>query len=396
MSTILKIIIGVVLLAILIGGALYFSGKWLKIYEFICGITNNNDCFFKLAKIKNNIDLCEKITDETKQGTCIFDLAKVNRNATSCDKIKKFVIKRDCYYYFAIEDKNINLCDKTGERERECYINFIEKYANEKLCENIKYTYKYDCYHQLAFKEKDLSFCDKTLVERKRCYEDILRKYPDEDLCRIIENEINRKDCYYYLATVHKIVSYCDKAPDPMACCREVVGIRINKNRERQLKDTIKREEKEIKGVKFVIGRGVVKESERFNIGTGNLYYSKRSVAAGTGYFYAGNSLGVNPPVFIGNIISSTPCDPQYNGYKGIKNFCEFPGLAEYTFSDNNNRPIAIGSKDGCCNQGILVFKQGNFYVAMDFLYINEEGDLYYDYWYDTTGGTNFHLLCEE
>lgn len=372
MDTKTKIILGTISLTVLIIVIVYLSGTWLKIYGFVC----------------------EKINNVNRQGNCFFNLAKIKDDSEVCQRIKNYSIKNDCYYYFAFKKENIELCNTTGERKNDCYLEFIDRYASEELCKNIYYVYKYECYHKLAFQKKDLNFCDEVSSERKKCYEDIVRKYPNEDLCEKIGDDSNKKDCYYYLATVNKLVEYCDKTLKPMDCCREVIGDRINKGKERELQYTIKEEEKEINGVKFVIGRKKAEESKKFNIGTGNLYFSKRG--AGISYFYLGDYLDVSPYLSVANIIPHSPCFLDYPGYEGLNNFCEFTSLKDYSFDIGSHNALLIGDKTSCCNQGILIFKQGGLYGAIDFLYTNEYGDLYYDYWFDTTGGANFNLLCEK
>lgn len=340
---------------------------------------------------------CKELDSEKEQGSCFFDIAKIQNNQELCRKIKENSTKADCYYYFAIKNENVELCDKVRENKKECYDKLLEKNVTEELCKDIDYDYREKCYRFLAYKEKDLNFCDVTYSKRKECYEDIIRKYPGEDLCENIRNDFYKKDCYYYLATVHKIVSYCDKASNATACCKEVVGDKIDKEKEEKLKNTIKREEKEINGVKMIVGSGMVTDrGGRFDIGTGNLYYSVRNAVQGKGYFYTGNFSNVSPYLAIGNMTSHPLCSSDYGGYEGISNFCEFTSIENYSFkTDPNGRSIEFGDKDSCCNQGILIFKQGNLYGAIDFIYINENGDLYYDYYYDTTGGANFNLLCD-
>lgn len=190
------------LILIIIVVIIYFSGEWLKIYEFACDQTSN----------------------EKKQGVCFFNLAKIENNNEICEKIKDYSTGRDCYYYFAIKDKNIELCDKTEEKEQSCYEKILEEVTSEETCNRIGRSYRNNCYYRLAVKEKRIDFCFKADDALKNCCDEILKDSSiEKEYCDNIENTNNREYCYYRLAVVRKDTSFCDRTGlKKEACCYEI------------------------------------------------------------------------------------------------------------------------------------------------------------------------------
>ncbi len=84
----------------------------------------------------------------------------------------------------------------------------------------------------------------------------------------------------------------------------------------------------------------------------------------------------------------------NYNhyGYQGISDICQFTSAADYTFSSEPNA-VMIGDKNSACYQGILLFRQGGLYGALEFEDIDSSGALHYNYWYDESGA-DFSSLC--
>ena len=90
-----------------------------------------------------------------------------------------------------------------------------------------------------------------------------------------------------------------------------------------------------------------------------------------------------------------------YPSYQGISNICQFTSAGNYTFAQPSSVNVANSSsnnllfydKGSGCSKGILPFKQGNYYGAIDFEDISGY-QLNYRYWYDESGSSNFSSLC--
>jgi hypothetical protein len=135
----------------------------------------------------------------------------------------------------------------------------------------------------------------------------------------------------------------------------------------------------------IITGTGVVAASHVFNFGTGDIYFSE--VHDGyRGYLYGGD-FSV-PEVYFAEVIGSSPCGSNHRGYQGIDGISHFGSAEDHTFTATQY--VLVGDKASACYQGILLFRQGEYYGGIDILDIDDEGNLHYRYWYDPSGGTNF------
>ena len=143
-------------------------------------------------------------------------------------------------------------------------------------------------------------------------------------------------------------------------------------------------------------GTGSVSDTtSRFTLPTGTMSWS---YGDGTqGYLYS-SSYPVNPPVSFAGVTASgpSPCSSIWNAdYQGISNVCLFTSASNYTFTlPSQTNSVRLFEKSSACYHGLLPFKQGNYYGAIDPEDITASGTLTYRYWYDASGGSNFSGLC--
>jgi hypothetical protein len=68
-------------------------------------------CYSKVAFLKNDITICEKIKDEFYHDWCYEDIAKVTGDASICEKVSHYG-QNSCYLTMAEEKKDVSLCEK--------------------------------------------------------------------------------------------------------------------------------------------------------------------------------------------------------------------------------------------------------------------------------------------
>ena len=56
-------------------------------------------CYWELAKLKNDVNICDKIKNNTTKTMCILWIAVVKNDDKICDKIKKESHKKECKWY---------------------------------------------------------------------------------------------------------------------------------------------------------------------------------------------------------------------------------------------------------------------------------------------------------
>lgn len=142
-------------------------------------------------------------------------------------------------------------------------------------------------------------------------------------------------------------------------------------------------------------GTGSVSDSRGFTLPTGTMFWSVGGYGV-SGYLYA-TSYPTSPPVYFANVTPSgaSSCDPNgpyANGYQGISNICQFTSASNYTFTQPH--AVRLYDRASSCYQGLLLFRQGSYYGAIDPEDVTAGGALNYRYWYDASGGSNFSSLC--
>jgi len=138
-------------------------------------------------------------------------------------------------------------------------------------------------------------------------------------------------------------------------------------------------------------GSGVVKESEYFNFGMGDIFWSIANEERG--YFYGSSSSGT---VFFADKIDYYW--GPYDSYEGIQNIWEFINASEHEWFTQHS--IIFSEETSPYYTGILLIRRGDLYGAIKPKSIHngdlnhpEDYVLEYDWWYDDSGGSDFSSL---
>ena len=147
--------------------------------------------------------------------------------------------------------------------------------------------------------------------------------------------------------------------------------------------------------VNVTYGTIVVRESSKFNIGSGNLWWS--SNAGQRGYFYTGTSPDYSNPVQVAGVTSSSDCSSNYKGYTGLSDINDLSDASSLTYSiaptpNNSQGAVYIASKSetSCDNEGMLVFTQAGRYGVLDFMSVSSDYSMTIKWWLGASGVTDF------
>ena len=136
-------------------------------------------------------------------------------------------------------------------------------------------------------------------------------------------------------------------------------------------------------------GSGMVEENGYINFEIGNIKYSI-AVFGKSGYFYGSSSAGST--LYFGDVIPESPCYypilGNYAGYQGAEVIQDFTSASNHVFTKQD--VIIFGDKYSGCYQGILLFRQMGLYGGIDPLYISGNNVLFYTWWYDDAGASDF------
>lgn len=138
-------------------------------------------------------------------------------------------------------------------------------------------------------------------------------------------------------------------------------------------------------------GSSVVRESEYFNFGMGDIYWSIANEERG--YFYGSPS---TPTVFFADKIENYW--GSYDSYQGVQHIWEFTDASNHEWFTQHS--ITFAEETSPYYTGILLIHQGDLYGAIKPKSIHN-GDLNhpqdyvleYDWWYDDSGGSDFSSL---
>ena len=142
-------------------------------------------------------------------------------------------------------------------------------------------------------------------------------------------------------------------------------------------------------------GTIVVPESDYFNIGSGNLWWS--SNVGQRGYFYTGTNSDYSNPVKVAGVTSSSDCNSSYKGYTGLSDINDLSDASSLTYSiaptpNNSQGAVYIASKSetSCDNEGMLVFTQAGRYGVLDFMSVSSDYSMTIKWWLGASGVTDF------
>ena len=142
-------------------------------------------------------------------------------------------------------------------------------------------------------------------------------------------------------------------------------------------------------------GTIVVPESDYFNIGSGNLWWS--SNVGQRGYFYTGTNSDYSNPVKVAGVTSSSDCSSGYKGYTGLSDINDLSDASSLTYSiaptpNNSQGAVYIASKSetSCDNEGMLVFTQAGRYGVLDFMSVSSDYSMTIKWWLGASGVTDF------
>ena len=148
-------------------------------------------------------------------------------------------------------------------------------------------------------------------------------------------------------------------------------------------------------------GIGLIADNKNFKVGPVDFLYVGHYPTEKRGYLYPGDT---SNEIANKTTAEYSSCEEiSIRGYQGISDICQFTDPTKYTFSEHKeairlydkNAVKSTGYQLLSCYQGILLFKEGNIYGAIDPEKIDFEG-LHYRYWYDESGGSNFSSLCQQ
>ncbi|MFH1327102.1 MAG: hypothetical protein ABIH59_03175 [archaeon] len=162
-------------------------------------IVSKDECYWHVAWLNNNAELCEKITDGYYKGRCLRDTVAKIKDSKACEKIENIEYRNKCYMNLAEYEGDVNICSKItdGSLKEKCYFWIAGEEGN--ACPEIADSDLHEiCYVEAARKTEDASYCDKitdTPIADK-CYRTVAEITNDRSLCEKLIGEQAKQKCF--------------------------------------------------------------------------------------------------------------------------------------------------------------------------------------------------------
>lgn len=106
-----KAVITLLVILIVIAGSLIYAYLFTGSCRTIADSDERNNCYQDTAINNKDLEICGKITDSTKN-SCIWNVARVKNDISICEQISALEDKEWCYHEIAQLNKNPAICDK--------------------------------------------------------------------------------------------------------------------------------------------------------------------------------------------------------------------------------------------------------------------------------------------
>ncbi len=196
-------------------------------------------CYEEIASIKNDIQICNNVGTENlgmgqTKNRCIARVLGQQKDDSQCDMISSLDDRNQCYYHIALLTNNIDICKKITRHELgspivyNCYEGIAGNTGNINICNLAPGHVLSGCmYRGLEYikDKKDVSLCGKIedMKYAKKCYNALINDDNVESLCDLALTE-NAKTMCRYISDIFKL---CRQANDKPKCYMDM-GIKNN------------------------------------------------------------------------------------------------------------------------------------------------------------------------
>ena len=180
-------------------------------------IVGRDECYWHVARLNQDADLCEKISDIYYKDKCLRDIIGTTQDSDTCEKITDISEKEDCYISLAIKNSDVSICGKityNNEHRDKCYVNLAEHIGDTSICDKISEdSLKEKCYFWLAGEEGDVGVCEELEDSslQNECYVNVAEKKSDGSFCDKITDSHIADKCYRDVGIQTNDRSLCEK-----------------------------------------------------------------------------------------------------------------------------------------------------------------------------------------
>lgn len=195
-----------------------------------CNLIDNwavrDGCIISVALAKQDIELCETVSNQTKKTTSQDKMCKamISGDPKYCDEITSFfgvagsATRGTCYAFLVELKKDASLCNRLEKSSAKnyCVLAAVKVTGDIKPCNTLPdSSAKGRCYAIVVEKKKNPKLCEelKTNDAKGHCYLaaiSVLGKVEDVKWCSILPSKLDRDECFISYATSTGEWQYCE------------------------------------------------------------------------------------------------------------------------------------------------------------------------------------------
>ncbi|MBW2974756.1 hypothetical protein KY366_03485, partial [Candidatus Woesearchaeota archaeon] len=102
-------------------------------------IVSRDECYWNIARLNNDVDLCEKIDDNSYKNKCLRDFITTIQKHSECGKIDDAEHRNKCYVNIAEQKGDSDICDNVDDADlrEKCYFWASEHTEQRNVCNKI-------------------------------------------------------------------------------------------------------------------------------------------------------------------------------------------------------------------------------------------------------------------
>lgn len=171
--------------------------------SFKCSkVTNANmrdGCVVELAKIKQDLAVCDLVVSEKTQAHCQAEIAIVKNDLTICENIVDQYWFDNCNFHLGVENNNPKACTMIvkSEQSQKCFKEVALATNQQELC-NFAGENRDHCFYKVAGELHDHILCQEisTTMNRDACRINIAEKSNNVDVCEYIGYKQVKARCF--------------------------------------------------------------------------------------------------------------------------------------------------------------------------------------------------------
>ncbi len=190
----------------------------LVLFAYIlAGCANQENPTYLIMKARNNVSICETISDNYWKDKCYYDVALGQNEIVICERIVEAGLSENCTNNINLYPKNISICLKVPEESREdCFgrVNNADISSCEQLNDEKQQTI---CKWVIESKTMDYSTCESDSIyqayteAKESCYASVAYNNQSPLPCNQMDFDKFQVDCYINLAKVKKNPLICNR-----------------------------------------------------------------------------------------------------------------------------------------------------------------------------------------